>query len=80
MQIEEAQHFAQEHGMTLFETSAKDNVNVVESFMHLVKAIKRMKLGGGDDDDDDDWEVVERADVIDIDQKKNINDDESWCA
>lgn len=84
--VEEAQSFAQEHHITLFETSAKNSVGVVESFLHLIKEVKRMKLGGGggdgNDDNDDDWEMVERADVVDIDQKKNTyndDNDSSWC-
>jgi GTPase SAR1 family protein len=52
----EAQKIAQEHGMSYFETSAKDNINIQEVMQHIMdKVYENLYSKEGADGDADDY-------------------------
>ena len=48
---EEAQQLAAESGMTYFETSAKEGINVSEAFTEMIDLVYKSKFARQDDDD-----------------------------
>lgn len=70
---EDAQRFADSMNIQLFETSAKDNINVEEMFMAITRLVLRTKLNS----------IEQRNDTKDVvslrDKKKNKKKNSSCC-